>query len=49
MLQSAEDYYQPYIAASWIRWIRFVFFADLAPAALVLYCDYDVSSGDDSL
>lgn len=25
MLQSAEDYYQPYIAASWIRWIRFLF------------------------
>lgn len=25
MLQSAEDYYQPFIAASWIRWIRFVF------------------------
>lgn len=27
MLQSAEDYYQPFIAASWIRWIRFVFLA----------------------
>nr|WP_230986745.1 spore germination protein [Cohnella fermenti] len=25
MLQSAEDYYQPFIAASWIRWIRFIF------------------------
>jgi spore germination protein len=27
MLQSAEDYYQPFIAASWIRWIRFVYLA----------------------
>jgi len=25
LLQSAEDYYQPFIAATWIRWIRFVF------------------------
>lgn len=25
LLQSAEDYYQPFIAASWIRWIRFLF------------------------
>ncbi|MFC3803192.1 spore germination protein [Cohnella sp. GCM10012308] len=25
MLQSAEDYYQPFIAASWIRWIRLAF------------------------
>lgn len=25
LLQSAEDYYQNYIAATWIRWIRFLF------------------------
>lgn len=25
IMQSAEDYYQPYIAASWIRWIRLSF------------------------
>jgi hypothetical protein len=25
MLQSAEDYYQNYISATWIRWIRYVF------------------------
>lgn len=25
LLQSAEDYYQRYIAANWIRWIRFIF------------------------
>lgn len=25
MLQSAEDYYQRYVAANWIRWIRFIF------------------------
>lgn len=27
MLQSAEDYYQPFIAATWIRWIRYAFLA----------------------
>lgn len=27
LLQSAEDYYQRYIAANWIRWIRFIFVA----------------------
>lgn len=25
LLQSAEDYYQHYVAANWIRWIRFIF------------------------
>jgi spore germination protein KA len=25
LMQSAEDYYQRYIAASWIRWIRYLF------------------------
>ncbi|KIL36589.1 spore gernimation protein GerA [Cohnella kolymensis] len=25
LLQSAEDYYQRYIAATWIRWIRYLF------------------------
>ncbi|WP_407870696.1 spore germination protein [Paenibacillus sp. P36] len=25
LLQSAEDYYQRYIAATWIRWIRYIF------------------------
>ncbi|GGD57055.1 spore germination protein [Paenibacillus nasutitermitis] len=25
LLQAAEDYYQRYVAASWIRWIRFIF------------------------
>ncbi len=25
LLQSAEDYYQRFIAATWIRWIRFIF------------------------
>ncbi|WP_409343076.1 spore germination protein [Paenibacillus sp. MBLB4367] len=25
MMQSAEDYYQRYIATTWIRWIRFLF------------------------
>lgn len=25
LLQSAEDYYQPFIAATWIRWIRMLF------------------------
>lgn len=27
LLQSAEDYYQPFIAATWIRWIRILFLA----------------------
>ncbi len=27
MLQSAEDYYQSFIAATWIRWIRYSFLA----------------------
>lgn len=26
LMQSAEDYYQKYIAATWIRWIRYIFF-----------------------
>ncbi|MEK3720801.1 spore germination protein [Paenibacillus sp. FSL H8-0034] len=25
LMQSAEDYYQRYIAATWIRWIRYIF------------------------
>jgi spore germination protein len=25
LMQSAEDYYQRYIAATWIRWLRFIF------------------------
>lgn len=25
LLQSAEDYYQRFVAATWIRWIRFIF------------------------
>lgn len=26
LLQSAEDYYQRFVAATWIRWIRYIFF-----------------------
>ncbi len=46
LLQSAEDYYQRFIAATWIRWIRFIFFAGFISAALGLYRGNDVPSGD---
>jgi spore germination protein len=37
LLQSAEDYYQRFVAATWIRWIRYVFLlvSLLAPSTYV--------------
>ncbi|WP_246079130.1 spore germination protein [Paenibacillus piri] len=36
-MQAAEDYYQRYVAASWIRWIRYVFlFASLLLPSLYI-------------
>ncbi|MDR9854350.1 spore germination protein [Paenibacillus sp. VCA1] len=36
LMQAAEDYYQHYVAATWIRWIRYVFIV----ASLVLPSTY---------